>query len=113
MQITRADLSVYQGDTEAWTVTVLNDDGTPADIASYTAAAQIRRAVADSDPVVVADMAAVVVSPVVQLSLTAAQTAAMSGRYVWDLQLTGPAGEILTVMNGKVTVTPEVTRLTA
>lgn len=51
----RADLTIYQGDDMAWTVLVTLEDGiTPADITDYTALAQIRRSVADQDPVVVA-----------------------------------------------------------
>jgi hypothetical protein len=107
------DLSVYQGDTPAWTVTVTDDDGTPSDITGYTAKAQIRRAPADADEVVVAEMSATVDSPFIHLSLTAAQTTPMTGRYVWDLELTGPAAEVVTIMHGKVTVKAEVTRSVA
>lgn len=107
------DLQIYQGDTPAWNVTVLADSGSPANIAGYTARAQIRRAPADADAVVAAEMSAVVESPYVHLSLTAEQTTPLTGRYVWDLQLTGPTGEVITIMYGKVAVKAEVTRATA
>jgi hypothetical protein len=112
MPATREDLSVYQGDDQSWTVTVRNQDGTPAVITGFTARAQIRRGVADSDPVVVAEMAASIASPVVNLSLTHIQTSTMSGRYVWDLQLTSPTGEVTTILAGNVNAKAEVTRAT-
>lgn len=109
--VSQADLDVYQGDTFVATVTVTNEDNTPATITGYSALAQIRRAVADADTVIVATITAVVASPYVNLSLTAAQTASLTGNYVWDLQLTAPAGGIITILRGKVIVTPEVSRI--
>ena len=107
----RADLTIYQGDDMAWTVFVSLEDGvTPADITGYTALAQIRRSVADSDPVVVATMTSAVVSPNVSLSLTHDQTELLCGRYVWDLQLTSPEDIVTTILQGNVKVTAEVTR---
>ena len=111
MAVTPTDLSVYQGDDHGWTVTVRNADGTPADITGHIPKAQIRRAVADADPVVVAEMTATVESPLVYLSVSNAQTVAMNGRYVWDLQLTSPAGIVTTINAGKVQAKAEVTRV--
>lgn len=108
----QANLDIYQGDDPAWRVTVMTTDSppVPADITGYTASAQIRRAVADVDPVVVATIATTVTSPNVFLSLTHTQTALLSGRYVWDLQLTAPGGGVSTILKGNVIVTSEVTR---
>ena len=111
MPVKRQDLDIYQGDDPAWEVFVDTGDGvTPADITGYTALAQIRRSVADQDPVVVVTMTAAVVSPNVSLSLSHDQTELLCGRYVWDLQLTSPAGIITTILRGNVSVTAEVTR---
>ena len=107
----RADLTIYQGDDMAWIVTVTLEDGTtPADITGYTALAQIRHSVADSDPVVVTSFACIVASPEVSMSLTHDQTGLLCGRYVWDLQLTSPADIVTTILGGNVKVTAEVTR---
>ena len=112
--MTTADLSIYQGSDYAAEVTILlGDDNAPADLTGYTAKAQIRRAVADADPVVVADMATAIQSPQVLLSLTHDQTQELNGRYVWDLRLIGTAEEVITVVRGKVIVTPEVTRVSS
>ena len=110
MPLTRADLVIYQGDSYAATVTVHNADGTPADITGYTAQAQIRRLVADSDPVVVVDIGTTVVSPNVILDIPHSETEPLQGRYVWDLQLTTPDDQIMTIVAGKVILTAEVTR---
>lgn len=109
--VSQGDLSLYQGDTFGAVVTVLNTDNTPADISGYTALSHIRRAVADADPVIVVTLSAIVDSPDVNLSLTADQTEPLQGQYVWDLQLTGPSSEVMTIMRGKVMVTAEVTRV--
>ena len=108
----RADISIYQGDDWSASVTVHNADGTPAVIAGYTAAAQIRIDVADNTGTdVVAEIAATVSSPNVNLALTHAQTAAIAGgKYLWDCQIVSGAGMITTVVAGKAVVTPEVTR---
>jgi hypothetical protein len=44
------------------------------------------------------------------MKLTSAQTAVLSGKYVYDLQFTPAAGEPLTYMKGTLTVEPDVTR---
>jgi hypothetical protein len=106
----QGDLILYQGDDEPYTVTVTLDGTTPADITGYTAQAQIRRAVADADPEVAATITCTVQSPEVLLSIPHAVTATLTGKYVWDLQLTSPEGMVKTVMAGKVSVTQEVTR---
>ena len=111
MAVGRGDLNVYQGDDYAAMVKLTDSAGQPADIAGYTALAQIRRAVADADPVVVETIAATVQSPNVFLALTHEQTAPLVARYTWDLQIQSPAGIITTVMRGSVVVTAEVTRV--
>ena len=110
MSAARQDLAIYQGDTFSATVTIRNVDGTPADISGYTAQAQIRRAVADADPVVEVEMSATVESPQVHLSIPHDETVGLTGRYVWDLQIIDGSGAITTVLAGKVIVTSEVTR---
>jgi len=108
-----ANHDIYQGDDYAADVTVTLEDGTPADITGYTAQAQVRLAVADVDPVVVATFATDVQSPQVFLSLTHDQTKVMSGRYVWDLQLVDAGGIVTTILYGNVSVKAEVTRVAA
>jgi hypothetical protein len=111
MAVTRADLSIYQGDDYSGVVSVYNEDGSDADLSGYSAQSEIRTDVADKAPVVVAAMTTTVRAPnFVDLSLSNAITETLLGRYSWDLQLTSGAGKITTVLAGKVLVTQEVTR---
>ena len=107
----KADLSIYQGDDYGAEVSVLNADGSAADLTGATAKAQIRVDTADKAPAVVAEMTASIAGSKVTLSLLKAETAKLTRpNYVWDLQLAMPSGGVITVLNGRVTVTPEVTR---
>ena len=111
MPISNVDLRLYQGSDFAARVTITLDENLPADLTGYRAEAEIRRAVADNDPVVAAEMMTTIQSPSVLLALTNDKTQLLHGRYVWDLRMIGPADEVVTVMAGKVDVTPEVTRI--
>jgi len=111
----RADLLIYQGDDYA-AIVLVTANGTPTPpppdqiIAGYSAKAQIREAVADAAPDVVVEMATIVESPYIRLSIPAIQTVNLCNGYVWDLQVTSPEGGITTLLQGAVRVTQEVTR---
>ena len=106
---TKADLRIYQGDDYGAIVTV--NGGQPPDvIAGYTAKAQIREGIADEYPDVAAEITAEVASPVINLIIPRDVTVNLCGQYVWDLQITDPAGVVSTILAGNVVVTPEVTR---
>jgi len=106
----RADLNIYQGDDYAAEVAITNADGTPADLTSCVASAQIRLYPADRSPSVVVEITAMIGSSAVLLSIPSDETEKLvREQYVWDLQLTFP-DSIVTVLNGKVNVTLEVTR---
>ena len=109
----RRDIAIYQGDTYGHILTV-TDDATPpvaTDVSARTFAAQLRRYPQDST---VAAQFAVDMSNastgVVGLSLTAVQTAALTGGvYSWDVHMiTGSS--VLTLFAGEAVVTAEVTR---
>ena len=105
----RADLAIYQGDDYVALVTV--NKGQPADIiVGYSAIAQIREDIADDCPGVTVEMTAQVNSPYINLTIPATETINLCGDYVWDLQVISPAGQVSTILQGKVKITPEVTR---
>jgi hypothetical protein len=109
----RADIALYQGDDYSALVFVLQGDGSAADLTGYTPQAQIRRNVADSTPEIAAEFTAVLADAVtgqISLSLTHAVTLMLTGRYIWDLQITGGDGIVTTVLAGSVSVRQEVTR---
>ncbi len=108
--VSRADLSIYQGDDYAAVVTVTN--GLPPDevLAGFTAQAQIREDVADSTDEVLVEISTTVQSPYINLSIPRTETVNLCGNYVWDLQVTSAEGSITTILAGNVRVTQEVTR---
>ncbi len=105
----KANLAIYQGDDYSAVVTVLSD-GAPADLTGYLAQAQIRSSYADASPTVVVEIETAVSGNQVSLAIAAAATVALTGPYLWDLQLVWPGGPTTTILAGAVTVTPEVTR---
>lgn len=104
-------MRIYQGDSYAGEVPVTNAaDGSPADLTGYTALCQLRRQVADLDPVVAASFTTFVENSTVYLSLDKSITRLLQARYVYDVELTAPDGTVSTVLWGDAIVVPEVTR---
>jgi hypothetical protein len=111
--ILTADLAIYQGDDWAALVTVYQADGvTAANLAGYSAQAQIRSGPADQQTVVAAEILCTIVLPnQISLSLTHQQTAQLGEQwYQWDLQLVSAAGVISTILAGQVDLSYETTR---
>ena len=79
---TKVNLVVDQGADFTTTITLTNDDGSTFDLTDYSAASQMNN------------------------SVTAAMT---SGRYVYDLELTDSSNVVSRIVEGTVTVTPQVT----
>ena len=107
------NISIHQGDDWTANLTVRNQDGSLADISTFTAKAEIRDGYAETGAVVLAEIVATVASPVVKLTLGHTQTTSSvlpSGRYVWDCQLVSSGGKITTIAAGEAVVDPEVTQ---
>jgi hypothetical protein len=109
---TNCDLAIYQGDDWVAMVTVLNCDGTTADLTGYTAESQIRTGIADQTWQVAAQLLCVVQPPnLISISLTSAQTTLLEQPvYCWDLQIVSPSGIVITILAGAVNMQFEVTR---
>lgn len=104
---TRANLSIDQGSTFEVDVNITDENGDPLDITGYTSAGQIRKSYASSNAV---NFTTLLTSGNITLKLTANQTANITaGRYVYDVELT-KAGVVTRIIEGLVTVRPEVTR---
>ena len=107
---TKANLVIDQGATYSTSIDVLDEDGIAIDLTNYTGAAQMRKHYTSSNSV------AFTVSlggadGTVTLSMTANATANIApGRYVYDVELTSNTGVVSRVLEGIVTVTPNVTR---
>lgn len=103
------NLVIDQGQTFSFSLTLSNADGSAKDLTSYTVASQMRKSYYTSTATDFTT-AKVDLTGEVTISLTAAQTSAIkAGRYVYDIEITS-SSETLRVLEGIVTVTPEVTK---
>lgn len=106
----KANLLIDQGSTFQATINVTDEDDAVIDLTGYTGAAQMRKHYTSSN----SQAFTVSISPslgAVTLSLSANSTGNLvSGRYVFDCELTDGSGYVSRLIEGIVTVTPQVTR---
>lgn len=106
------ELTIDQGTTFETSLSLTNDDQTTINITDYEFASQIRKSYYSSNPV--ANITVTIVDAStgnVKLSMTAANTANVrAGRYLYDLVMTDVGGVKTRVIEGIITVTPQVTR---
>lgn len=107
------NLTIDQGSTFKRALTIKSGDtGAAIDITGSTISGQIRESV-DSETII-AEFTGTVTTPVsgqCEVSLTATQTTAIpSGTYVYDIEWEDVNGNVTRLIEGKATVTPEVTR---
>lgn len=106
------ELTLDQGTTFETSLSLTNDDQTTINVTNYTFSAQIRKSYYSSNPtanitVTVSDAA----NGNVKLSMDSANTANVkAGRYLYDLLMTDTGGVKTRVIEGIITVTPQVTR---
>jgi len=107
-----ANLYIDQGSTFSTTVFVKNDDESVFDLTGFTAAGQIRKSYSSSTAV---DFTLEIANPAslgqINASLTPAQTSTLEeGRYVYDIEVTASGGTVTRVIEGLITVSPQVTK---
>ena len=105
------NFTLNQGATFNKQMTV-KENNSPLNLTGYTAAMQLRSTY-DSSTVALSMTAAVVnaTQGVLSISATATATAALEeGIYVYDLEISTSAGVVTRLLQGQVTVSPEVTR---
>lgn len=108
---TKTNLVVDQGSTFSVTISVLDADGNTVDLSNYSGAAQMRKHYTSNT----ATSFAVTLggaNGTVSLAMNASTTANISsGRYVYDVEITDSSTQSITrIIEGIVTVTPNVTR---
>ena len=108
----KANIVVDQGTDFTTTITVTDDDGNVTDLTGYTAEGQIRKHFESSTKT---DFTISFGTPrtdgQLTLSLSRVKTANLeAGRYVYDVELTSSANSTSRLVEGIVTVTPQVTR---
>lgn len=106
----KANLIVDQGADYVTTLTVTDDDGNIIDLTGFTGAAQMRKHYTS----VTSYAFTVTINAgqgTVDLSLTANTSNTIpAGRYVYDCELTDSNGKKSRLVEGIVTITPQVTR---
>jgi hypothetical protein len=107
---TKANIIMDQGTTFSTTIFITDDNGDPVDLSGYTGRSQIRKHHTSSNAVSFS-VSLTEATGVVSLGLTANQTSSLiSGRYVYDVEVVSSANVVSRIIEGIVTVTPEVTR---
>ena len=107
---TKANLVIDQGTTFTTDLTMTDEEGSPLNLTGYTANSQIRKWYTSSNATATFTTSINGNTGVISLSLTANQTGAMTaGRYVYDVEINDGA-IISRIVEGIVTVTPQVTR---
>lgn len=107
---TKANLLIDQGTTFSTTIIVSDDEGNSLNLEGYTGAAQLRKHYTSSNSVSF-NVSISGTTGEVTLALTAnATTLITPGRYVYDCEIRSGSGVVSRILEGIITVTPEVTR---
>ena len=111
------DIVIQQGATFSLAATWRDSSSSPVDLTGYTARAQVRASYSASSALVslTSTNGGIVLGGIngtIALTISATSTAALSAPWVgvWDLELQSGGGEVTRLLEGAVTVTPEVTR---
>jgi len=107
----KANLVVDQGTTFVTTINLIDNNDAPIDLTTFTAQAQLRKHYTSSNSTNISIDLSEGSNGVIILSMNANTTANLNfGRYVYDVEIVSPSGAITRVVEGIVTVTPNVTR---
>ena len=107
---TKADLLIDQGSTFNVDLTLLDENGDGVYMVGYTANSQIRKWYTSANPAATFTTSINTIASVITLSLTPEQTSNLvAGRYVYDVEI-DDGFEKSRIVEGIITVTPEVTR---
>jgi len=106
---TKANIVIDQGATFSTSLNLTDDDDNPIDLTGYTGRSKMKKHYTSSNSqsfsVSLAGNTGVIV-----MSLTANQTSNLvAGRYVYDVEIINASGVVTRIIEGIVTVTPEVT----
>ena len=107
---TKVNIVIDQGTDFATTVSLTNSEGAQLNLTGMSAVSQIRKTFSSSNSVAFTT-ALENNNGTLTLSLNNATTSSLSaGRYVYDVELTDAAAVKSRILEGMVTVTPEVTK---
>jgi len=106
---TKLNLYIDQGTDFSTTIEVADEEGTALNLTTYTGRAQMRKHFTSTayNSFNVAGNA----NGVITVSMNAATSANIAGgRYVWDLEMVSAGNVVSRIVEGIVTINPEVTR---
>jgi hypothetical protein len=107
---TKANLVIDQGTTFSADLTLTDDNGDMLQLGGYTANSQMRKWYTSTNPAAIFTTSINTTSSVITLSLTDTQTNNLTaGRYVYDVEINN-GSTVSRIVEGIVTVTPQVTR---
>ena len=108
---TKDNITIDQGTTFSKLITLYNvEDDSLVDLSGYTGSSQMRKHYSSSNSQSFT-VSLGGVSGTITMSLTSTQTANLTaGRYVYDVELVSSSNVVSRIVEGIVTVTPEVTR---
>jgi hypothetical protein len=110
-----------QGTTLTFLITYQDDQGTGIDLTGYTYAGQIKQKITDTasiaDLVVEAETPAsgiirvtIPATALSSLKFTGATSFKSRVSVLYDIEMTSPTGDVTRLLNGTISVSPEVTR---
>lgn len=107
----KTNLIIDQGSSFNTTLNVVNSEGAPFNLTGYTGAAQMRKTYTSSTAYDFTVAIGDALGGALVVSMSSTTTASIpAGRYVYDVEITDAAGAVTRVVQGLVTVSPEVTR---
>lgn len=107
-----AELTIPQGATYESSLDLVNDDGDALNVESFIFSGQIRKSYYSLSPT--ANLTISIIDAAngnVNVVLTAAETSNIkAGRYVYDIKMIDTSNTVTRIVEGIVTVTPQVTK---
>lgn len=109
---TISNLYVDAGSTYSNIITVSGNNGQPLNLTGYTVASQMRKSYQSSTAYNFTASLYIPMQGKVRLQLSDEQSEAIPpGRYVYDVEITSPTGTTTRVVEGIVTVNPQITKI--
>lgn len=106
---TKANIVIDQGTTFSTTINLTDDDDAPINLTGYLGRSKMKKHYSSSNSHTFT-VSLGGNTGVLTLSLSATQTSnIVPGRYVYDVELVDPSNVVSRIVEGIVTVTPEVT----
>ena len=113
MPAAKLNLTIEQGTTFTKRLTWRDKNKRPVSLTGYTSRMQVRPTVTSAEVILELSTAnnriTLATGGIIQIQLTPEETSAMKAG-VYDLELTDTSGRVTRLIEGKVSVSPEVTR---